>query len=226
MHAVLDHLQRHDYAAAPRVLGIDEQGREILTYIEGTVVWPDATHLLDASALGAIAGLVRSLHDLGTGLMPASFAWSDFGADPSEVHEVLCHNDLAPWNLVHTRAGWVFIDWDLVAPGRRAWDLGWAVLSLIPLFPERTPGGRELQERLSQFCRGYGVDAFPGDVINVAWERAVHESQLIHERGRQGLEPYARLLREGHGDSWKATADHLREHAADWTDLVRTIIRG
>ena len=45
VHALLRHLEARGFAGAPRVLGLDEQGREILTYLPGETVgtarpWP------------------------------------------------------------------------------------------------------------------------------------------------------------------------------------------
>ena len=37
VHSLLHHLQESGFDGAPRVLGIDGQGREILTFIEGYV---------------------------------------------------------------------------------------------------------------------------------------------------------------------------------------------
>jgi hypothetical protein len=54
---------------APRYLGIDELGREVLSFIDGHVAWepfqpPSVTS--DAS-LGRLAMLVRHFHDLTAG---------------------------------------------------------------------------------------------------------------------------------------------------------------
>ena len=35
VHDLLRHLDREGFAGAPRALGFDDQGREVLTYIEG-----------------------------------------------------------------------------------------------------------------------------------------------------------------------------------------------
>jgi hypothetical protein len=41
VHDLLRHLDREGFAGAPRALGFDDQGREVLTYIEGEVGFGD-----------------------------------------------------------------------------------------------------------------------------------------------------------------------------------------
>src|SRR5688572_17793177 len=97
VHALLRHLEAVGFEGSPRVLGIDEQGREILRYIEGDgpVGWPDpmpAYTWRDANLIAA-ARLLRRYHDAQAGFTrpaPASWRWR---SDPAEV---ICHNDVAP----------------------------------------------------------------------------------------------------------------------------------
>ena len=64
VHALLRHVRAAGFGQAPQPLGFDEEGREILTFVEGEVwhdplpdvVWLDRT-LTDA------ASLLRRLHD-------------------------------------------------------------------------------------------------------------------------------------------------------------------
>ena len=39
VHQLLDLLEEADWGRAPRFLGIDEQGREVLSFIDGHVAW-------------------------------------------------------------------------------------------------------------------------------------------------------------------------------------------
>ena len=41
VHALLEHLHAAGFDAVPRVLGIDDRGREVLSYIEGETVGDD-----------------------------------------------------------------------------------------------------------------------------------------------------------------------------------------
>jgi hypothetical protein len=218
VHALLEHLEREGYDGAPRVHGIDEHGREVLDYVEGDVVHPHHLRLIEADrALAEIADSIRRFHDAAGRFAGAGqFAWSDRGSDPSGSREILCHNDLAPWNLVRGRDGWVFIDWDVAAPGRRAWEHAWALLSLVPLMPDGGLDGGRIVERIAVFRRAYGTKSFPAGVLAVAGERCRHEAERIDRLGAAGEQPYARLLAEGHGEIWHAAAAHVAAQAAEW----------
>jgi hypothetical protein len=63
-HALLQHLGRVGFDGAPRFLGIDGQGREVLSYIPGAAVIPPypAWALTDA-ALVSVAMLLRRYHE-------------------------------------------------------------------------------------------------------------------------------------------------------------------
>ena len=223
VHALLRHLEGHDYASSPRVLGIDDRSREILTHIPGHVVWPDRFGLVQSdSGLSDVVGSIRSYHDAVADFSRADeFVWWDHGRDPRGPMEIMCHNDLAPWNLIRRDdGGWTFIDWDLAAPGRRSWDVSWALLSLVPLMPGNGLTEAETLYRIAVFRKSYGADAFPADILSVALERCEHEAERIGRLGAAGEEPYARLLAEGHHDTWRSAAEHLRAHAPRWQQAV------
>jgi hypothetical protein len=56
VHGLLRHLEVADFQGAPRVLGLDEQGREVLTYLEGEVpVYPTAPELWSEAVLEEVA---------------------------------------------------------------------------------------------------------------------------------------------------------------------------
>ncbi|MDR2983541.1 MAG: aminoglycoside phosphotransferase family protein, partial [Nocardiopsaceae bacterium] len=61
VHALLRHLESEGFAAAPRLVGsgIDVDGREVLTYIEGEFVQPGPWTVDGAVALGS---MLRDLH--------------------------------------------------------------------------------------------------------------------------------------------------------------------
>lgn len=219
VHALLVHLQEMGFEGAPGVRGFDGRGREVLDFVEGEVVHPDHDGLLEPDdALAQVAGTIRRFHDAVRSFAESpQFAWSDRGSDPRGPYEIMCHNDLAPWNLVHGRDGrWVFIDWDLAAPGRRSWDLAWALVGMVPLLPASGLSDARTVERIALFRDAYGRDAYPDDVLVVAAERCAREADLIGRLGAAGEAPYDRLLREGHEAIWRAARAHIVAHTPDW----------
>ena len=64
VHALLTHLENVGFAGAPRFLGIDSAGREVLTYIEGEVAGrPRPAWIADEDRLVSVGRLVRAYDD-------------------------------------------------------------------------------------------------------------------------------------------------------------------
>lgn len=119
--ALLRHLERVGADLAPRHLGTDEHGRQVLSHLDGRVPWRDREdpgYFADP-ALIRLAGLIRRLHDACAGSPLAGGA------------ETVCHGDLSPKNTVyrHSPQGLLpvaFLDWDRAGPGRRIADVAFA----------------------------------------------------------------------------------------------------
>ena len=89
VHQLLRHFEKHGWTGAPRLLGVDEHGREVLTFLDGHVAWESPTdRVSSAESLAQVARLVRRFHDLTAGTPLAG------------DQEVVCHNDLSPKNTV------------------------------------------------------------------------------------------------------------------------------
>jgi Phosphotransferase enzyme family len=180
VHELLGFFQRSGWSGAPRFLGFDEQGREILSFMEGYVAWrADALTRARVSVEASLAGvaeLVREFHDLTAGTSLAG------------DQEVVCHNDLAPKNTVYDDGGAplrpvafgagygdggagvrpvAFIDWDLAAPGRRIDDVAhmcWQYLGLGP-GTETEPAARRIQ----LICDAYRLEGRDEIVDVIMW---------------------------------------------------------
>jgi hypothetical protein len=157
VHALLAHLHDAGFNGAPRPLGIEERGREILTFIPGTPAWPDQFHLLDDDAqLRRAARLIRDFHDAVTGFTPPPDArWQ--ALTPADGDEIIAHHDLAPWNLVIGSRQWAFIDWDTAAPGTRLWDLAYAMHGFAPLSAHPSYQRADAGRRLRLIADAYGL---------------------------------------------------------------------
>lgn len=71
VQAYLAHLHLAGFTAAPAPLGVDEQGREVLTFVPGDVPRePLPAEIAGEDVLAALARLVRRLHDAAQGWVP------------------------------------------------------------------------------------------------------------------------------------------------------------
>jgi Ser/Thr protein kinase RdoA (MazF antagonist) len=144
---LLRHLEQVGFDAAPRYLGSDEQGREVFTFIEGSVP-PNLSPDFSDSTLQAAARMIRCYH-----VATSASAFVEPG-------EVVCHNDLSPCNTVFREGTPVgIIDFDSAAPGGPLSDLGYAIFLWTCLGPYDRIAIAEQSRRIRVFCEGYGVAA-------------------------------------------------------------------
>ncbi|WP_417217106.1 phosphotransferase [Arthrobacter sp.] len=213
---LLRHLEAAGFAGAPRFHGVDGRGRQILDYVDGPLA--DTLAPMSLQELARVGRLIRDLHDATSTYVPAGDAmWSVAIAPDRE--EIICHHDLAPWNLVCGEAGWVFIDWDGAGPGSRLWDLGYAAHGFVPLRAGGDPGVDGM--RLRALVEGYGLAA--PDRRQLPWlierhVRGMHD--LLLDGHRTGRQPWARLYAEGHADHWLGAADYIAAHLHLWREAL------
>lgn len=123
VHELLDHLADVGLDAVPRVLGVDDRGREVLTYLPGRVVPIGVEELTDAQ-LASAARWLRRFHAAVAGFPRDERRWR-FVERALAPGEIVCHHDSAMYNLAFDGddlAG-VF-DWDVAGPGVPIDDLG------------------------------------------------------------------------------------------------------
>lgn len=144
-HELLLHLERRGFNGAPRFLGIDDAGREILTFIPGLV--PSELGYFTDPQLASAARLLRQFHD------------ATLDCPLKNGHEVICHGDASPCNCVFVdgipRA---FIDFDTAHPGSRLEDLGYAAWLWIDIGNDELSADFQGQ-RLADFYSSYGTDS-------------------------------------------------------------------
>ncbi|MFB6725035.1 phosphotransferase enzyme family protein [Kribbella sp. NPDC056345] len=213
VEAVLNHLADKGFEGAPRTLGIDERGRHVLEYVPGALA--DTLLPFSLEELQRVGRLIRELHDTMEGFEPPADAdWRPVVHDPAGG-DLICHGDLAPWNLVRNGERWVFIDWDNTGPGTRLWDLGYAATGFVSFAPD---GDVQVDgPRLRALVDGYGLDdeqrrALPAQIA--AHTRAMYDL-LIHGH-RTGEQPWSRLYDEGHGNYWGPTATYIEQNHDAW----------
>lgn len=180
-HSLLAHLESIGFDGSPRLLGVDERGREILSFLPGDVP-RDLGHFSDAQLAGA-AALLRRFHDATAPFEPIRRA----GA------EVMCHNDWGPPNAVF-RDGLPYgmIDFDTIAPGLRLWDLGYSAFAWLDL-GDPDYSGEEQHRRLSVFAGAYDLPNCSASQIAVhAVARQTALATSAEARGKVEMARWAR----------------------------------
>ena len=182
VHAFLDHLEAAGFVGAPRVLGVDEQGREVLTFMEGEVLadpswrpgepgrWPP--YAQTEEALAAAGRLLRDLHAASASFRPVSPIWREYHWPGLLEGEIVCQGDVGRHNTVY-RDGLpvAFIDWESIRPNLPLLEFGRAVWHFVPLGTDRYfeasdfPRPPDLAARLEVFATAYGI----ADGAQVLW---------------------------------------------------------
>jgi len=216
VEALLEYLFEAGFNGAPRTLGRDEKGRHVLEYVPGATQEPFS---YTSEELGRVGRLIREFHVSAKSFVPPEGAEWKVVIRP-DAEELICHHDLAPWNLVRDGERWVFIDWDGSGPGSVLWDVAYAAQSFVPLIRGGDPAVDAL--RLRCFVDGYGLDRsqrerLPG--LMVARTRAMYE--LGARAAITGEQPWARIHAEGEGSRhWREAAEYVERYVEIWKDAV------
>jgi hypothetical protein len=198
----------------PRHRGRDGYGRQVLEWIPGDSAM-DVT--LDDAGLARVGALVRAIHDASSAYDPADGTWEVLL--PAPAPDLVCHNDLAPWNLV-VGERWVFVDWDGAGPSSRLWDLAYAAQAFTLNDPAREPV--EAAARLRALVDGYGADeTLRAALPDAMAARAAAMRDLLAGAADSGLEPWASMHATGHGAHWTGGSAYVARHCRIWADALR-----
>jgi hypothetical protein len=197
-HALLRHLEGCGFDGAPRFLGIDGKGREVLTYVPGEAVTPPyPAWALNDDGLRSVAQLLRRYHDAVAGFDPGPHAWP---ASPPAAYagSLVSHNDPNLDNVIfRDQRAVAFIDFDLASPGSAIWDVAGAARLWSPLLADAdiddARRGRSLS-RFKTFVDSYGPEKLDPErlvdavVLNHDWLYDI--IRFGAEQGNHGFRDY------------------------------------
>ncbi len=212
VHRLLGQLEEADVDCAPRFQGIDEQGREVLSWIEGEVAgrpWPG--WVADPERASSVARLLRRLDDalidIGLPDDTAVRSWLSGAPEPvGPVSSFLGHRDVTPENTVFRDGKAVaLVDFDLTSPSSRVdevvnlllWWAGWmAPEDRNAVFQDVDPG-----ERGRLLIDAYGLSDEERDwVVPVAISAAQQSWHWMKHRAEDQGGGWAQMWDEGMGD--------------------------
>lgn len=200
VHELLRACEDAGVGGVPRVLGIDDAGREILSFVPGEVLVASPS-LWDPDVLRDAAVLLRRIHDASVPLVGRERVWRAAVHEPAEV---ICHNDFATYNLVIGPDGSLgAIDFDFAAPGPRIRDLAYLAYRIAPLVEDADGSDPERhgspEERIRELVAAYGADWTVEEVCAAAASRLDELAEFTDgraaETGRDDFVAHAAMYR-------------------------------
>ncbi|MCL3817959.1 phosphotransferase [Aeromicrobium wangtongii] len=193
VHELLTYLHDNGLRGVPTVHGLDDEGREVLEYVEGRGVPIDREIVLDSVLEEAVVWL-RDFHDIVEGFRQSGPRTWRGGEAELEPGQIICHHDPGAYNWIIQSGHFVaMIDWDMAGPGRPIEDLAFLAWTAIPLYRE-IPAA-DVARRLDILVEAYG-EWGPMTVLEAVAERmsvAADRIEAGQARGDQGFINLARV---------------------------------
>jgi Phosphotransferase enzyme family len=235
VHSLLTHLEKQGFDGAPRFLGIDNRGREVLTYIDGEVAGrPRPEWIADEDRLRSVARLVRRYDAAAATFVPGPEAQPAAGLPdppgtppaPPYPPELIGHVDITPENVVFQDGkAKALIDFDLAKWATRADEIfnmmmWWAPLG-DPADADPLLKGVDVPRRCAILADAY--EASKPDrmrIVDVAIMRSRRSRQLMKRNAEQLGGGWRRMWDDGVGDQINRRVAWLERNA----DILRAAL--
>jgi hypothetical protein len=219
IQALLAHLSAAGFPC-PRPLGLDDRGREMLSFLPGRASnWPWPPALIATDGAAKVGAFLRDFQDAVAGFAPLAPAVWRHGPQMLKPGEMVLHGDFGPHNLIWDGGAVCgLIDFELARPGDPMEDAGFAVVRAAQLRPDeqtRSPGFAtppDRAARLAAFAEGYGCAR--SDLVKAARQAQRGEIERIVHFGAAGLEPWATFRRRGIEALARQELDWIEANAA------------
>lgn len=225
VHRFLRHLRAAGFVDGPMPVSIEDDGTEVLTFIPGRALLATDAVSLSLAELTTIGALCGRFHRASLSYVGSEDDnWNRTSSDVGGPWRIVCHNDLAPWNLIARPDGWGLIDWDFASPGRPEWDLAWAIHTLVPTFPDVGVPDKLVVERMLAFWRGYEqlgiLDVELDRTVDTIVERLASEVNRLRTESAAGSPAYIKLVEDGHLAVWEGALAFVRDRLPRWKQFL------
>jgi hypothetical protein len=243
VHALLRFLEAAGFDGAPRALGIDAQGREILSFLPGETVgdtrpWPEWVH--SDGALADVGEWLRRYHDVVVEFTPPEDAQWRMAAMGAVTPGVIGHNDAAPYNAVwlspsgaSRRSGGGptsrllgFVDWDFASPCSAIWDLAFVACAWVPLHARDVAASEGFTDfddrprRLRLLLDSYRYDGTVSVLVETVQARLHHHIRGIKELAGAGDPLFQRQIDDGVITRIERALDEISHDAQTYQEIA------
>jgi aminoglycoside phosphotransferase (APT) family kinase protein len=232
VHALLTHLESVGFEGAPRFLGIDGSGREVLSYIDGEVAGrPRPPWFADETRLASLGRLVRAYDDAAASFIPPPGVLAGpppaepagIPPDPAYPPELVGHVDITPENVVFRNGlAYALIDFDLAKLATRADEMFNVMMWWAPFTDPRDVDpllrDADVPRRARILADEYGLSGTDRErVMEVGLLRTRRAWHLMKHRAETKGGGWQRMWDEGVGDVIKRREAWLDRNAATLT---------
>ena len=222
VHGLLRHLEAVGFDGVPRVLGLDDNNREVLSYLPGQVPcdapWPD--YVWSDGTLKEVGFWLRNYHRAVAGYQPETSSQWWYGNGAPTGDQLICHNDFAPYNTVFREGAIIgVIDWDVAGPANPLWDLAFCAWQWVPFHnPQLTgllggPSEAFQASRLKLLCDSYGY-LDPVGLVTVIVDRVTASRDGVRVGADAGNPVMIQLVTGGHLTDMEQTLEYLHVRQA------------
>lgn len=203
VHRLLLWLRSAGFAGVPVPIGIDDDGREWLEFIEGDVPVPPYPEWAQTdAALLSVAVLIRRFHDASSSFDASGLGWSAELADPLGG-PIICHNDVCLENVVFRDGVAVaLLDFDFAAPGRPMHDLAQFARMCVPVDDDESAdrlgwGAVDQPARLRMVADAYGADSADRvELLAILTDSIAHGGEFVRHRAEAGDPGFVKMWYE------------------------------
>lgn len=221
---LLRHLEKAGFEGAPRHLGVDSAGRDVLTYVEGEVAgrpWP--SWIADEDGLVSVARLVRAYDDAAESFgmpdaWPAPIEPPGLPPGPPDPPQLVGHRDITPENVVFRDGkAAALIDFDLARPTTRLEEVMNVMLWWGPFGEDADLDprmrGLDVPRRCRMIADAYGLaEPDRAKLLPVAILQNRRAWHLMKHRAEQFGGGWQRMWDDGVGDKIQRRQGWLDRH--------------
>jgi len=226
----LQFLEKEGMEGVPRFLGVDEQGREMFSYLPGKTMGPDYPHdhqcLHSDQAVCDMALFLKKLHDTSVGFLPRAMeaGWKN-PYFPDGPYETICHGDTGIWNFVfvNDRVAGLF-DFEQAYPGTRIWDIT-STLSMsafpVPYNYDSKKQAGDTKRKVALFFEAYGM-ACPTNFMDIVVDRMLRgfcedtAKKDVAGRIAIGDKECIEMVLNGDFEHYMKYAAHVKKNGHEW----------
>ena len=217
IHQFLRDIRKAGFTKCPVPHGFDENGNEVLEYIEGDVSnYPLSREFSSLEIVYSAGRVLNQFHAASETVFKSINKNLQWLLPNRSQPQLICHGDYAPYNVVVKNAEVIgMIDFDTIHFGTKPDDIAYGMYRWATLFRQSSPdriGPLEMQiKRAKVFCDGYGLSAESrAGLVDVMIKKIEALVLFMRENAKAGNQAFVQNIRDGHDTGYEGDVEYLK----------------